>query len=90
MVKCGVGKVRLHDLRHTAATMLARRLTVKQVQHFLGHEDVSTTLNIYTHITDSDKINTSQTMNEIIKGLNCSETCSEKPADTVKTGNLNR
>ena len=87
LIKCGIGKVRLHDLRHTAATMLARRLTVKQVQHFLGHEDVSTTLNIYTHIADSDKITTSQTMNEIIKGLTCSENCSENAADTANSAN---
>ena len=85
--KCDMKGVRLHDLRHTAATMLARRLTVKQVQHFLGHEDVSTTLNIYTHIADSDRITTSQTMNEIIKGLNRSETCSENAADSAKTAN---
>lgn len=86
--KCGLEKMRLHDLRHTAATMLARRLTVKQVQHFLGHEDVSTTLNIYTHIADSDRITTSQTMNEIIKGLTCSENCSENAADTPNSTNL--
>lgn len=78
LVKNGFENVRLHDLRHTAATMLARRLPVKQVQAFLGHEDVSTTLNIYTHITDADKISTAQTMSGILKGLkSCSEKCSE-------------
>lgn len=67
--KYGYEDVRLHDLRHTAASLLARRLPMKQVQAFLGHEDVSMTLNIYTHIADADKIVTAQTMNSILENL---------------------
>ena len=40
------------------------------------------------YIADSDRITTSQTMNEIIKGLTCSENCSENAADTPDTTNL--
>ena len=76
--ECGFENVRLHDLRHTAATVLARELTPKQVQAFLGHEDFQTTMNIYTHIETQDKINTSCTMDSIIKKAEfCSESCSE-------------
>ena len=76
--ECGFENVRLHDLRHTAATVLARELTPKQVQAFLGHEDFQTTMNIYTHIETQDKINTSCTMDNIIKKAEfCSESCSE-------------
>lgn len=40
-----------HQLRHTYATMLYRaQIDAKTAQHLLGHSDVSTTLNIYTHI----------------------------------------
>lgn len=74
LAKYGIENVRLHDLRHTAASLLARRLPVKQVQAFLGHEDVSTTLNIYTHIVDADKISTAETMGNILKS--CVESCS--------------
>ncbi len=66
LIKCGYENIRLHDLRHTAASLLARRLPIKNVQIFLGHEDVSTTLNIYAHITDADRIITAQTMNAIL------------------------
>lgn len=78
LVKYGFNGIRPHDLRHTAATMLARRLPAKQVQAYLGHKDVSTTLNIYTHITDSDKVATSQAMGAILKSIGfCSDRCSD-------------
>lgn len=64
----GFEGVRLHDLRHTAASLLARRLAPKQVQAFMGHEDISTTLNIYTHILDEDKVETSRVMGAILSG----------------------
>ena len=85
LTKYGIENVRLHDLRHTAASLLARKLPVKQVQAFLGHEDVSTTLNIYTHIVDADKIYTAQTMGSILKS--CSEICSENCSESQKDGN---
>lgn len=79
--KYGFEGIRLHDLRHTAATMLARRLTPKQVQRYMGHEDIKTTLGIYTHITDSDMLATSQAMNGILESAGfCSERCSESNA----------
>jgi integrase len=42
---------RFHDLRHTCATLLLRRgVNPKFVQELLGHDDVSVTLNIYSHV----------------------------------------
>lgn len=69
LTECGFEGVRLHDLRHTAATILAKRLPPKLVQTFLGHSDIQTTLNIYTHITTSDKINTSETMSSLLENF---------------------
>lgn len=46
MEKYGLEHIRVHDLRHTAATLLASQATLKQVQEFLGHEDIATTGNI--------------------------------------------
>lgn len=40
-----------HDLRHSAATLLARRGVPPRVaMEILGHSNIATTMNIYTHI----------------------------------------
>lgn len=46
--------LRFHDLRHTFASHLIvdLRLDVAQVSRILGHAQVTTTLNIYTHLFD--------------------------------------
>lgn len=50
-------KIRFHDLRHTHATILiANNINIKTVSSRLGHSQVSTTLNIYTHsLSEEDK-----------------------------------
>jgi integrase len=46
----GGRRIRFHDLRHTAATlMLSKGIDVKTVSEILGHEDISTTMN-YVHL----------------------------------------
>jgi len=48
--KAGLPKMRIHDLRHSAASLLlAEGIPVKVVGEMLGHSDVSTTLRIYAH-----------------------------------------
>ena len=43
--------VRVHDLRHTAATLhLAKGTHPKVVQEMLGHTTVSLILNVYSHV----------------------------------------
>ena len=69
MKKCGLPIIRFHDLRHTAASLLAPHVSPKQLQEFLGHEDISTTYNVYTHILDEQKIATSAAMNEVLKNV---------------------
>ena len=48
----GLPRIRLHDTRHTAASlMLASGVQPKVVQEMLGHSHVSITLAIYGHVT---------------------------------------
>ena len=47
--------IRFHDLRHSAVNTLRKGgCDVKDIQAWLGHSDVSTTLNIYGHILQGD------------------------------------
>lgn len=52
-------KITIHGLRHTHASLLFEAgATIKEVQERLGHKDVKTTLNIYTHVTQNAKKDT--------------------------------
>ena len=49
--KAGVPRVRFQDLRHTAATLLlSQNIHPKIVQERLGHSNISTTMDIYSHV----------------------------------------
>lgn len=58
-------KHRVHDLRHTHASLLfASGATAKEVQERLGHTDIKTTMNIYTHVT---KDNTKKAVDDFVE-----------------------
>ncbi|WP_455492424.1 tyrosine-type recombinase/integrase [Butyricicoccus sp.] len=60
--------MRFHDLRHTAGSLLlAQGVNIKQIQEFLGHSDVTTTLNIYTHTDEEAKKETAAAMGKVLK-----------------------
>ena len=69
MQHAGLPVIRFHDLRHTAATLLAPHVAPEQLRDFLGHEHISTTYDIYTHILDEQKRATSAAMNEVMKDV---------------------
>lgn len=50
--KSGVKKIRLHDIRHSHASLLISKLGAqpKLVADRLGHEKIQTTLSIYSHL----------------------------------------
>ncbi len=50
----GLPRMRLHDLRHSAATILmAMKVPIKVIQELLGHSSVIITLNVYGHVLPS-------------------------------------
>ncbi|MBF0713552.1 site-specific integrase [Gemella sp. GH3] len=49
-------KISIHDFRHTHASLLFDSgASIKEVQERLGHADVKTTMNIYTHVTEKQQ-----------------------------------
>ena len=49
--RAGLPDIRLHDLRHTCATlMLCEGVHIKLVQELLGHATISITLDTYSHL----------------------------------------
>lgn len=56
LASIGVPYVRPHGMRHTvASTLVEKGVDVKTVATILGHHDVATTLNIYSHPSDAAK-----------------------------------
>lgn len=54
--KYGITNIRFHDLRHTFASLLIESdVSMKVVQELLGHSTISTSMDIYTHISGEKK-----------------------------------
>lgn len=54
--KYSITDVRFHDLRHTFASLLIESdVSMKIVQELLGHSNISTSMDIYTHVSDKKK-----------------------------------
>lgn len=59
----GLRHIRFHDLRHSCASLLlANDVPLKQIQEWLGHSDIGTTANIYSHLDYKSKITSAQAM----------------------------
>ena len=58
---------RFHDLRHSAVNTLRKGgCDVKDIQAWLGHSDVSTTLNVYGHLMDGDMSRMGDVMDKML------------------------
>ena len=54
-------------MRHSCASLLlAKGIPMKMIQDWLGHSDMSTTANIYSHIDSTSKKETAQAIGELL------------------------
>lgn len=61
-------EITVHGLRHTHASLqFEAGATIKEVQEQLGHSDIKTTMNIYTHVTKAVKKRTASRFSEFMK-----------------------
>ncbi|NPV81473.1 MAG: site-specific integrase [Firmicutes bacterium] len=64
--RAGVREIRIHDLRHTCATLLLLEGTnPRVVQEQLGHSNIATTLGLYSHVLPSMKKQVASTMDAL-------------------------
>lgn len=74
--KHNLRKIRFHDLRHTCATLMQKDgVDINHIKSYLGHSDISTTANIYSHIDIEVLLRPANKMAEIIC-LNEKQKCS--------------
>ena len=67
--KIGADGVRLHDLRHFVATNLGSAGTpIATISGRLGHRDVATTLNVYSHFLPADDREAARTLGDLLGG----------------------
>lgn len=68
VTKLNYEKVTFHTLRHSVATLLHKRgFSVKVIQYWLGHSNISTTLDTYTHLSLEDLSDVANTFDNLYK-----------------------
>ena len=64
--EAGFQIIRFHDLRHSVVYALRKgNCDVKNIQAWLGHSDITTTLNVYGHVLNGDMDQLGQVMDNI-------------------------
>ena len=67
--RAGLPDIRFHDLRHSCASLLAAQgVPARVAMEILGHADISTTQNIYTHVFDDSKRQAADVMDRLFGG----------------------
>ena len=68
--KMGIPNTRLHDLRHTFATVsIQNGADPKTVSEMLGHATVEFTLDVYTHMTDTSARKAAKAMDNYVNNI---------------------
>lgn len=59
--------IRFHEIRHSCASLLINEgFTLKDVQEWMGHADITTTANIYGHLDVSRKMNMADKLTNVL------------------------
>ncbi len=65
--RAGLPRIRFHDLRHTAATLLlGQGVHPKVAAEMLGHTRISTTLDLYSHVTPTMQREATEAMDALL------------------------
>jgi integrase len=68
-IEAGLGDWHLHELRHSAASlMLAQGVKLQVVSEVLGHSSIRMTADVYGHILDPDRRSAAAAMADVIWG----------------------
>jgi integrase len=80
--KAGLRPIRLHDLRHTAASLLKRLgVSPRDAMVILGHSNVSVTLGIDTHGDEASRRDALDRLDQALRMVPCP--APDSPADTL-------
>lgn len=68
LAKAGLPRIRFHDLRHSAATLLlGQGIHPKIVSERLGHSQISITLDLYSHVTPTMQRQAADAMETLLR-----------------------
>ena len=83
----GVKRIRLHDLRHSHASVLISQLGAqpKLVADRLGHEKIQTTLDTYTHLFPNQNMELADMLDDLDLGNNSDDDGEEDTRDAGTT-----
>lgn len=66
LAQANLRNIRFHDIRHTTTSLLLKQgVPIKVIQAMLGHEDISTTLRVYSHVYPGMLEEAANKMNEV-------------------------
>lgn len=67
--RAGLPRIRFHDLRHTAATlMLSRGVHPKVASEMLGHSTIAIAVDLYSHVTETMQREATRSMDALLRG----------------------
>jgi integrase len=72
--------IRLHEARHTSATVaLLAGVHPKVVQERLRHASIKTTMDIYSHVTPTMQVDAAQRIEDVVTGADNASTTPQEP-----------